>query len=114
MKIPRSIYDSRKPFAKKYPWDPDKPEGWTYREGINRNGNRYRGYFPPPSSKDVEPIWMQAYWPYGDPEELARQRAERVRQRVERNRHGWSRNYSSGDPSIGDALSAMFWGAPNM
>ena len=114
MKIPRSIYDNRKPFTKKYPWDPDKPEGWTYREGINRNGNRYRGYFPPPSSKDVEPIWMQAYWPYGDPEELARQRAERVRQRVERNRSGWSRNYSSGDPSTGDALSAMFWGAPNM
>ena len=100
MKIPRSIYDSLKSFTKKYPWDPDKPEGWTYREGINRNGNRYRGYFPPPSSKNTSPIWLKAYPPYGMPRRTQSD--------------GWSRNYSSGDPSTGDALSAMFWGAPNM
>lgn len=99
-------YEIDESFEKKYPWDPDMPKGWQYREGTNRNGNPYRGYFPSPFDEDASPILLQAYWPYGDPEELARQRERR---------ENWSNDsWSSGDPSTGDYLEAMYWGVPNM
>lgn len=105
----REIDEIDETFEKAYPWDPDMPKGWRYREGINRNGKRYRGYFPPPFDDDT-PIWLQAYPPYGDPEVLA----EKRRQSLEssRNGNGWGRR-GSGDPSTDDIWAAGFFGIPN-
>ena len=108
-------YETDETFEKAYPWDPDMPKGWQYREGVNSKGKAWRGYFPSPFEENAEPIWLQAYWPFGDPEELARQRAERVRRREERSRwHNVNNSWGSGDPSTGDCLEGMFFGAPNM
>ena len=31
-------YETDDTFEKKYPWDPDIPKGWQYREGVNSKG----------------------------------------------------------------------------
>lgn len=100
-------YETDDTFEKKYPWDPDIPKGWQYREGVNSKGKAWRGYFPSPFDENAEPIWLHAYWPYGDPEELAQQRERRL---------NWdnSIHWNSGDPSGGDYLEGMYFGVPNM
>lgn len=33
------------------------PDGWTYKEGTNRSGKPYKGWFPP-RGVDAAPIWV--------------------------------------------------------
>ena len=37
---------------------PECPEGWTYREGVSKAGNAYKGFFPP-RGDDSKPIFFK-------------------------------------------------------
>lgn len=40
------------------PTDPPCPEGWTYKEGVGKNGKTWRAFMPPRGSNE-QPQWLR-------------------------------------------------------